>query len=307
MPPVIGLIGGSGLGEVILAAGGTPHYISTPFGAPSGTILEANWSSIRVLALSRHGSGHTFSPSSVPYRANIFALKLLGATHILASGAVGSLREEYRPRDLVVPDQVIDKTFRREGSFFERSAVHVEMHEPLCPVLRQILREVSEKTIRRQGDEWKVHHGGCYVAMEGPQFSTRAESFMHRLWGGDLIGMTLMPEAKLAREAELPYAAVSLVTDYDAWRPVAGGGGSAPPVAKHELLAEIIENLKAASENAMALLRAAVEKIAQDPSKLDACPARDALELAIWSEKAKVDAEEVEKLRPIWGRYFPGR
>jgi 5'-methylthioadenosine phosphorylase len=318
MSVTIGLIGGTGLGEAIAATGGTPHTIDTPFGPPSGAILETQWSGIRVLALSRHGVGHTLSPADVPYRANLFAMKMLGVTHVLATGAVGSLREEYRPRDLIIPDQAIDKTFRRPSSFFEKSAVHVEFHEPFCPVLRQILKDATELAVQRRGEEVKmrVHHGGCYVAMEGPQFSTRAESLMHRLWGGDLIGMTLMPEAKLAREAELPYASISLVTDYDAWRPpivanakTAPGVGasteSATPREKHELLNEIIGNLKVAGENAIALLQAAVERIAADPTKLDACPARDALELAIWSDKAKVDPGEIEKLRPIWGKYFP--
>lgn len=320
MSVTIGLIGGTGLGEAIAAAGGTPHTLDTPFGTTSSPILETQWSGIRVLAISRHGEGHTLSPVAVPYRANLFALKMLGVTHVLATGAVGSLREEYRPRDLVIPEQAIDKTFRRPSSFFEKSAVHVEFHEPFCPVLRQILQDVSEETIRRRGPEvgMRVHHGGCYVAMEGPQFSTRAESLMHRLWGGDLIGMTLMPEAKLAREAELPYASVSLVTDYDAWRPpivvdaktASGVGVSAEPATtreKHELLNEIIGNLKVAGENAIALLKATVEIIAADPTKLDACPARDALELAIWSDKAKVDPGEIEKLRPIWERYFSAR
>jgi 5'-methylthioadenosine phosphorylase len=319
-PVKIGLIGGTGLGDAIAAAGGKPHYPNTPFGSPSDAIHEIEWSGIPVFALARHGPGHRLSPADVPYQANLFAMKMLGVTHVLASGAVGSLREEYRPRDLVVIEQAIDKTFRRPGSFFEKSAVHVELSEPFCPVLRQILKDAGEEMIRKRGEQSpvRIHHGGCYVAMEGPSFSTRAESLMHRLWGGDLVGMTLMPEAKLAREAELPYAMLALVTDYDSWRPplvanakpAAGVGASAEPTtprAKHELLAEIIGNVRAASENALELLRMAVAHIAADPSKLADCPARDALELAIWSDKSKLETDEIERLRPIWGRYFPGR
>jgi 5'-methylthioadenosine phosphorylase len=308
-PVKIGLIGGSGLGEAIAASGGTPHYLNTPFGTPSDAIHETEWSGVPVFALARHGVGHRLSPTEVPYQANLFALKMLGVTHVLASGAVGSLREEYKPRDLVIIDQAIDKTVRRPSTFFQNSAVHVEMAEPFCPVLRQTLKDAGDDLIRRRGEAnpLKAHHGGCYVAMEGPSFSTRAESLMHRLWGGDVVGMTLMPEAKLAREAELPYAMVSLVTDYDSWRPTPKPAADAAPKAKHELLAEIIGNLKAAGDNAMELLRAAVERIAADPAKLDACPAKDALELAIWSENSAIEGQEIERLRPLWGRYFPGR
>src|SRR3954453_9642568 len=226
----IGLIGGSGLGEAMLRqTEGHRHEVDTPFGRPSDAIIETQWDGLPVFFLSRHGPGHTFGPTHVPYRANVFALKKLGVTHVIASGAVGSLREEFRPRDLVLPDQVIDKTRRRPATFFERAAVHVELSEPFCPVLRRTLidvaREGSSPEARSENREtFKVHDRGCYVCMEGPAFSTRAESLMHRLWGGDLIGMTAMPEAKLAREAEISYALVALVTDYDCWRrpPTAG-------------------------------------------------------------------------------------
>src|SRR4051794_17169081 len=220
----IGLIGGTGLGEALGAehGGGTRHEnVQTPFGLPSDTILETEWAGVQTLILSRHGPGHLLNPSQVPHRANIYALKRLGCTHILASGAVGSLRDEFRPRDLVIPDQVIDKTFRRPGTFFERAAVHVEFAEPFCPVLRRILGQAGKAQPEggpAAARHHEVHDGGCYVCMEGPAFSSRAESLMHRLWGGDLIGMTAMPEAKLAKEAELPYALVCLVTDYDSWK-----------------------------------------------------------------------------------------
>ncbi|MDB5289758.1 MAG: methylthioadenosine phosphorylase [Phycisphaerales bacterium] len=338
----IGLIGGSGLGAALGSQEtGTRHEVQTPFGSPSDGIIETNWDGVPVFVLSRHGPGHLLNPSQVPYRANIFALKKLGVTHIIASGAVGSLREQYRPRDLVIPDQIIDKTCKRAATFFDYAAVHVEFAEPFCPVLRRILVEEgagegsgfsgqgSEQTsayvssslnpepssslsLRAEGrtpNPFTTHSRGCYVAMEGPAFSTRAESLMHRLWGGDLIGMTAMPEAKLAREAEIPYALVALVTDYDCWRkaaPASPGATASPatPPDATEVLKEIIANLKAASDNGIALIRRAVQRIARAPQELDACPARDALRLGIWSDKARIPRDQVELLAPLWMKYF---
>ncbi len=322
-PLKIGLIGGSGLGEALSAREtGTPQYVNTPFGQPSTTIIETTWAGLPVLVLQRHGKGHIFNPSAVPYRANIYALKMLGCTHILASGAVGSLREEFRPRDLVVPDQIIDKTHKRPNTFFESAAVHVEFAEPFCPNLRSVIRKAGEavdlgpavtaehavSTPPAAGAPApqtprppRINHGGCYVAMEGPAFSTRAESLMHRLWGGDLVGMTAMPEAKLAKEAEIPYALISLVTDYDCWR----AKPAERPHDPHELLNEIIGNLKAATENAIALMKATVERIAAEPQALNDCPATRALELGIWSSKSQIPPEEIERLEPLWGKYFP--
>src|SRR3954466_12969777 len=224
----VGLIGGSGLGAAMAQqTEGKRHELDTPFGRPSDAIVESEWSGLSILFLNRHGPGHLLNPSQVPYRANIFALKQLGCTHILASGAVGSLREEYKPRHLVIPDQIIDRTYRRPGTFYEHAAVHVEFAEPFCPVLRRILLETASAETEG-GEQFKTHTRGCYVCMEGPAFSTRAESLMHRLWGGDLIGMTAMPEAKLAKEAEIPYALVALVTDYDSWKqPVPAAQGAA--------------------------------------------------------------------------------
>ena len=329
MPDIkIGLIGGSGLGEAVLAAaaGGENvrrHALETPFGKPSDTVLETNWHGVSVFVLARHGPGHLLNPSQVPYRANVFALKQLGVTHVIASGAVGSLRDEFRPRDLVIPDQIIDRTTRRAGTFFDHAAVHVEFAEPFCPVLRRILMEEgSGLRVQCSAEEgvasgsalnpeprtlkpFLVHNRGCYVCMEGPAFSTRAESLMHRLWGGDLIGMTAMPEAKLAREAELSYALVALVTDYDCWRRAPAAAAGAEDAADPSvLLKEIIANLKAASDNAMKLIRRAVERIAARPDELAGSPAREALRLAIWSDKSRVPPDEVERLALIWKHYF---
>src|SRR5258706_9268189 len=264
----IGVIGGSGLGGVLGGQEGRRHEVETPFGRPSDAIIEVEWEGLSVFLLSRHGVGHLLNPSAVPYRANIFALKQLGCTHVIAGGAVGSLREEFGPRDLVIPDQIIDKSYKRANTFYEKAAVHVEFAEPFCPVLRQILMEAGGGKVGGESG-YQVHTRGCYVCMEGPAFSTRAESLMHRLWGGDLIGMTAMPEAKLAREAEMSYALLALVTDYDCWRTKPAGQGEAAsaagssPLDPHELLKEIIGNLQTASQNAIGLMKRAVELIAQ--------------------------------------------
>jgi 5'-methylthioadenosine phosphorylase len=301
----IGIIGGTGLGEILPAASaGHQHHPSTPFGSPSDTIIETEWAGIPVFLLSRHGPGHLLPPSQVPYRANIFALKQLGCTHVIASGAVGSLREEFKPGDLVIADQIIDKTNNRAASFYDKAAVHVEFAEPFCPVLRQILVEAG-KTTGAGSSPFTVHDRSCYVAMEGPAFSTRAESLMHRLWGGDLIGMTAMPEARLAREAEMSYALVALVTDYDSWKPKpVAKDKPVEPVDPGALLKEIRANIQAASERAMGLIRKAIENAASRRDELLKAPAQEALKMAIWSDRNKIAAGEVERLRPLWVRYF---
>ena len=315
---MIGIIGGSGLGDALPALGsGETHRIDTPFGSPSGPIVTTAIAGVPVALLVRHGEGHLINPSRVPYRANLFALKKLGVTRVLASGAVGSLREEIPPRSLVIPDQVIDRTFRRAGTFYEELAVHVELAAPFCPQLRKALLQAG-----------RARDGGTYVCMEGPQFSTRAESELNRASGGDLIGMTAMPEAKLAREAELCYALVALVTDYDCWRP------NKHEVGKLELLQEIIANVRAATESALALIRAALPAVhglrdpvsgpARDsgagstrdsgsgplrdkssgPIPGSACACQSALALGIWSDKARIPADVREKLAPLIGKYL---
>lgn len=287
----VGIIGGTGLGDVLMAEqGGETVSIETPFGAPSAAILITRWEGVDVAFVSRHGGGHLLNPSVVPYRANIWALKTLGVEAIIASGATGSLREKIEPAHLVVCDQVIDKTFRREGTFFDQGLVaHVEMAEPFCPRLRRAL------TAARKHSGTTVHDGGTYVCMEGPQFSTRAESLMHRQWGGDLIGMTCMPEAKLAREAEICYALVALATDYDCWRP----RGSETKQA--DLLEEIIGNLRRATENAIALIRATLKRYSEIEGT---CRCRDALKLSIWSDKGQIDPAVRRRLDPLVGRYM---
>ncbi len=289
----IGIIGGSGLGQTLeQEVGGRETLVKTPFGLPSGPILVTRWEGVDIAFLSRHGPGHLLNPSVVPYRANIYAMKMLGVTHILASGATGSLREEIRPRDLVICDQVIDKTSRRDATFFDEGiVVHVEFAEPFCPKLRSLLIEAGKQI------KATVHPRGTYVCMEGPQFSTVAESQMHKAWGGDLIGMTCMPEARLAREAEMSYALIALPTDYDCWRP------HEPGKDRQVLLAEIIDNLKAVTANGIELLRVVVPMLAR---RLDEdWPYQEALAMAIWSDKSEVDPALVERLAPLLKRYFP--
>ncbi|HYV45466.1 MAG TPA: S-methyl-5'-thioadenosine phosphorylase [Myxococcaceae bacterium] len=289
--PIIGIIGGSGLGQALSALGGEAVEVDTPFGKPSGPIFLAKVGDQKVAALSRHGKGHRFNPSQVPYRANVWALKSVGATQVLASAAVGSLKQEIAPRDLVVCDQVIDKTFRRPSTFFDDIAVHVELAAPFCPRLRAALVEAGRKSGHT------VHEQGTYVCMEGPQFSTRAESELHRSWGADLIGMTVMPEAKLAREAELCYALVALPTDYDCWQPHA-------PKDQGELLKEIIGNLQVATDRGLNLMRQTLPRLAPGAQGLPECHCQSALALGIWSDKALIPAAEKQRLGLLLGKYL---
>jgi len=290
--PLIGIIGGSGLGEALMRkTKGTELDMETPFGKPSAPIITTEINSIGVAFLARHGRGHMLNPSSVPYCANIYALKMLGVTHIIASGACGSLVEEIAPRDLVIVDQVIDKTYKRVNSFFEgHMAVHVDFAYPFCGKMRELLLKASSQV------DTNIHDGGTYVCMEGPQFSSRAESLMHRQWGGHLIGMTCMPEAKLAREAEMCYGLVGLPTDYDCWKSHQGDTN------KHALMTEIIGNLNAATDNALKLIEAA---LAQAGDLLESeCEHHKALELAIWSDKNTITDPTWNKLKLLIEKYI---
>jgi 5'-methylthioadenosine phosphorylase len=219
----------------------------------------------------------------VPYAANIFALKKLGAHAVIATGAVGSLRKKIRPGELVIVDQFIDRTFRRQSTFFSGyGAVHTEMAEPTCNRLGDIIAEAAKKL------DVRTHRKGTYVGMEGPMFSTRAESLMHRIWGGDLIGMTAMPEAKLAREAQMCYSLVALVSDYDCWQL------KKKKRDKQELLREIIGNLQKASGNCLELIKAILANrhdiVCKD------CDCRRSLDMAVWTDKSRISAAERKKL-----------
>jgi 5'-methylthioadenosine phosphorylase len=292
----IGIIGGTGLGEVLLADmapdGVEEVSIDTPFGAPSGPIVTGRCGGADVALLSRHGAGHVLNPAAVPARANIWALKRLGCTHVVASGATGSLREDIAPGDVVVCDQLLDRTDGRPRTFFESAAVHVEFADPFCPVTRRWLLAAAGRV-----PDARVHDRGTYVCMEGPSFSTRAESNLHRQWGADVVGMTALPEARLAREAELAYALLALPTDYDCWRPRAPGADDA------SLLEEIMANLQRATRASIAVIRAALEDVG--PLRAEPSPAHDALRLAIWSSRDAIDRSEVERLGALWGAHFP--
>jgi len=290
----VGLIGGTGLGQALTSdATGTSVFPKTPFGRPSAPIIQTHREGLPIAILSRHGQGHVYGPSHVPYRANIFALKQLGVTHIIASGACGSLREDVHPAELLIPDQVIDKTYKRDNSFFGNGVVvHVEFDRPYCPTLGALLLEAAG------GLATKVHHGGTYVCMEGPQFSTVAESNLHRSWGGAVIGMTSMPEARLAREAEICYATVALPTDYDCWKPHPADR------PKRDLLAEIMGNMERATKSAIELIEATLGLMAhRDADALD-CPCRHSLQQAIWTDRERIAPAMVRELRPLIGKYL---
>ncbi len=284
---MLGIIGGTGLGEALFGDAGRDERVDTPFGPPSGAIRVLRWADQDVAVLARHGDGHVLSPSAVPYRANVFALKKLGVTRLLVTGAVGSLREEIRPRDLVVVDQLMDRTYKRAPTFFDQGlAVHVEMAQPYCPSLRHALIEAAPG----------AHQLGTYVCIEGPSFSTEAEARMHRAWGADIVGMTAMPEARLAREAELCCALLAFATDYDCWR--------APPPGqpKEALLAEIIGHVQAATARAVEVLRKTVTAVARAQRAPCNCPA--SLSLAIWSRRDAIRRDEVERYGPLLAKYL---
>jgi 5'-methylthioadenosine phosphorylase len=208
----LAVIGGSGLYDMDGLTGVEELSVDTPFGPPSDTIVRGRLGDTTLLFLPRHGRGHRVAPHEINYRANVCALKRSGATHLVSVSAVGSMKEEIAPGDLVVPDQFIDLTKKRTTTFFEDGIVgHVVFADPVCPMLSTALGDAARKAGA------KIHQGGTYVVIEGPQFSTRAESRVYRSWGVSVIGMTAMPEAKLAREAELPYATLALSTDYDCW------------------------------------------------------------------------------------------
>jgi 5'-methylthioadenosine phosphorylase len=286
---LVGIIGGTGLGDALAGQLSAVQFreVETPFGKPSGPILLGTLGARQIAFLNRHGEGHQFSPSEVPYAANIFALKQLGVHAVIASGAVGSLRGKIAPGHLVLVNQLIDKTFKRGNTFFAGfGAVHCEMAEPVCSRLRETLVHVATPL------DVMTHLEGTYVCMEGPQFSTRAESRMHQAWGGDLIGMTALPEAKLAREAQMCYALVALASDYDCWRP------HDPSKGKQTLLQEILANLKTATDNCLTLIEALLtssERLVDED-----CPCRKSLELAVWTNPSYIDPGGKERLAVLF-------
>ena len=286
---LIGIIGGTGLGDALAEriTESQTHSIETPFGRPSGDITVGRLGERKIAFLNRHGPGHKLGPSQVPFAANIFALKKLGVHTIISSGAVGSLREHIQPGDLVVVDQFIDKTFKRQNTFFsDFAAVHCEMAQPACSRLRKGLLESANDI------DVKTHEEGTYVCMEGPQFSTRAESLMHISWGGDLIGMTAMPEAKLAREAQICYAIIALVSDYDCWRP------HNAETNKQSLLNEIMSNLQTATNNCLKLIETSLAGNCRLVS--EDCLCRKSLDLAVWTDQSRIDPAGKGKLAVLF-------
>jgi len=282
----LGVIGGSGLYQMEGLTDVEEVSVNTPFGQPSDAITLGTLEGERLAFLPRHGRGHQISPTYLPVRANIYALKSLGVEWIVSVSAVGSLKEEIKPLDLVIPDQVIDRTRSRVNSFFvARLAVHAAFADPYCSVLSTILHEAALEVGAR------VHRGGTYVAIEGPLFSTRAESELYRSWGADIIGMTALPEAKLAREAEICYATLAFVTDYDCWH------------EGHESVTidMVIDNLRRNVDTAKKILRLAARAI---PSKRD-CACATALENAIVTAPDKVSPQLKKELALLIGKYLP--
>lgn len=281
----VGIIGGTGLYQLEGLSELQEVSPETPFGPPSDKVLIGNLAGIGVAFLPRHGQGHRFSPSKVPYRANIYALKSLGVEFILAVNSVGSLRKELRPGHLLIPDQLIDKTTRREASFFDEGIVaHVSFADPFCPRLRELLYNAATESGAT------VHSGGTYVVMEGPAFSTRAESRLHRAWGADVVGMTALPEAKLAREAEICYAILACVTDYDCWLETEA------PVSTDAAL-EIMQR------TSLLVRKTIGETLNLLPVERD-CLCPYALRGAVATPQASVPPEVRERLAPILARYW---
>jgi 5'-methylthioadenosine phosphorylase len=281
----IGIIGGSGLYDMAELTDRQERVVSTPFGDPSGPYILATLRGQRVAFLARHGHGHRLLPSELNYRANIYGLKVLGVQWILSASAVGSLREDYRPLDLVVPTQFFDRTRGRISTFFGDGLVaHVGFAHPFCTALSHI----AVAAARHAGAT--VHHGGTYVCMEGPQFSTVAESNSYRASGFDIIGMTNLQEAKLAREAEICYTTLALVTDYDCWHP------SHDSVTVEMIVANLTQNAKTAQH----VIANAVEQLPIART----CECARALATAIITRPEVVPAATKEKLRPIVGKYL---
>jgi 5'-methylthioadenosine phosphorylase len=283
---VLGIIGGSGLYDVPGLEATRWERVKTPWGEASDEFLFGRLAGVDLVFLPRHGRGHPLSPSTINYRANIDALKRAGVTDILSFSACGSFKEELSPGMFVLVDQFIDRTFAREKSFFGTGMVaHVSMAKPVCPKLVNALERAAIEI------DLPVKRGGTYLAMEGPQFSTQAESFLYRQWGCDVIGMTNMPEAKLAREAEIPYATVAMVTDYDCWH----------PDHEHVEVATVIEHLMKNADRARDLLKAVVPKLGPErkPSPLGI---ETVLDTALITAPDMRDPKLLKKLDAIMGR-----
>jgi 5'-methylthioadenosine phosphorylase len=284
----IGVIGGSGLYQMDGLTGITEVSVDTPFGPPSDNIIVGTLDGTRVAFLARHGRGHRLMPTELPFRANIYALKTLGVEQIISASAVGSLQERYAPTDIVIPDQFFDRTRGRVSTFFGDGLVaHITFAHPVCEELCDVLEEAGQTV-----EGLRLHRGGTYLCMEGPAFSTLAESRLYRQWGMDVIGMTNLQEAKLAREAEICYATLALVTDYDCWHP------------DHEAVTVemVIEYLNKNAANAQQLIREGVRRVtAMRPFT---CKCHSALKHAVLTHPEAITPEAKERLSAIVGKYF---
>lgn len=281
----IGIIGGSGLYAMPGLSSVREERVATPFGEPSDAFLLGELEGRKVAFLARHGRSHLLLPSELPFRANIFAMKMLGVERILSVSAVGSLKEEHKPTDFVIPDQFIDRTFDRASTFFGDGIVaHVGFGDPVCAVVASAF----EKACAAVGVTSK--RGGTYVCMEGPQFSTRAESNLYRSWGADVIGMTNLQEAKLAREAEICYATMAMITDYDCWRE------GHDDVTVDQVVAVLHKN----AENAAKVVRSAVASMPRERS----CGCGEALKYAILTDRKAIPAATRKKLAILLDKYL---
>lgn len=284
----IGIIGGSGLYKMEALKDIEEVQIDTPFGAPSDALIVGTLEGTRVAFLARHGRNHTLMPSELPFRANIYAMKQLGVEYLISASAVGSLKAEAKPLDMVVPDQFIDRTRNRVSTFFGEGLVaHIAFGDPVCRQLAAVLADSIESL---NLPDVTLHRGGTYVCMEGPAFSTKAESNLYRSWGATIIGMTNLPEAKLAREAEIAYATLALVTDYDCWHP------------DHDSVTVemVIGNLQKNAVNAQRVILETVRRLSQNPPVSDA---HSALKYAIITPLDKAPAATKEKLQFLLQKY----
>ncbi len=281
----IGIIGGSGLYDMADVTDRTEIKLTTPFGDPSGPYLLGTLRGKRVAFLARHGAGHRLLPSELNFRANIFGMKMLGVEYILSASAVGSLKEEYKPLDIVIPDQFIDRTRGRASTFFGRGlAAHVGFAHPFCKILSRLVSNSGQDAAAT------VHTGGTYVCMEGPQFSTLAESRLYRSWGADIIGMTNLQEAKLAREAEICYTTIALVTDYDCWHP------DHDSVTVELVIANLLQNAKTAQH----IMAKAVEGLPYERT----CECASALKYALITRPDAIPAQTRQELAPLVSKYL---
>jgi 5'-methylthioadenosine phosphorylase len=283
----IGVIGGSGLYQMEALTNVEEVSLETPFGRPSDAFMVGTIDGVSVAFLARHGRGHRLLPTEIPFRANIYGMKMLGVERIISASAVGSLREELKPMDIVLPDQFFDRTRHRASTFFgDGVAAHVTFGDPVCREVCDVLETVARREL--QGID--IHRGGTYICMEGPAFSTKAESEVYRSWGMHVIGMTNLQEAKLAREAEICYATMALVTDYDCWHP------------DHDSVTVemVIDFLNRNSANAQKLIRGAVAELSNSARE---CKCGKSLRHAIITSPDKITPEARERLRAIIGKY----